>query len=191
MNELRESNNEEGVGESDNDRDDALDLKEGFKNSLMERQSEVDGTTIVGEDSGRLPTRTLVYWTPLTVKTHLVEPEFDTFDNPGKCSEFTFRPLFAKGGVIYKRHALPTGVMPLPQNSSGTRRINRWEFNYNDWDDGVVPHRTPVDDSKQFPPRAQRMSLQRCAAEVGSHQTQDGCARFSLFLPDFTSDVLC
>ena len=42
--------------------------------------------------------------------------------------------------------------MPLPQESSGTRLINGWEFHYNDWDDGVVPHRTPVDDAKQFLP---------------------------------------
>ena len=42
--------------------------------------------------------------------------------------------------------------MPLPQHSSGTRRINGWEVHYNDWDDGVGPHRTPVDDDKQLPP---------------------------------------
>ena len=42
--------------------------------------------------------------------------------------------------------------MPLPQDSSGTRLINGWEFHYNDWDDGVGPHRTPVDDAEQFLP---------------------------------------
>ena len=31
------------MGESNNDVDDALDLEEGFKNALLERQSEVDG----------------------------------------------------------------------------------------------------------------------------------------------------
>ena len=42
--------------------------------------------------------------------------------------------------------------MLLPQESSGTRIINGWEFHYNDWDDGVVPHRTPVEYAKEFPP---------------------------------------
>ena len=48
MNELREENHEEDVGESNNARDDALDLEEDFTNALLERQSEVDSTTIVG-----------------------------------------------------------------------------------------------------------------------------------------------
>ena len=42
--------------------------------------------------------------------------------------------------------------MPLPQDSSGTGKINGWEFYYNDWDCGVGPHRTPVDDAEQSPP---------------------------------------
>ena len=57
------------MGESDNDGDDALDLEEGFTNSLMERKIEVDGTNIVGEESGRLPPRTPIDWTPAPVKT--------------------------------------------------------------------------------------------------------------------------
>ena len=115
MNELREAKDEEGVGESDNDGYDTLDLEEGFTNSLLELQSEVDGTTIVGEESRRILPRTPIGWTPLPFKTQLVEPEFDTVDNPGQWSDFTFRTVFAKGGGIYKIHALPTGVMPLPQ----------------------------------------------------------------------------
>ena len=38
------------MGEINSDGDDALDIEEGFKNSLLGRQSEVDGTTIVGEE---------------------------------------------------------------------------------------------------------------------------------------------
>ena len=37
------------MGDIKNGGDDALELEEGFKNPLLERQSEVDGTTIVGE----------------------------------------------------------------------------------------------------------------------------------------------
>ena len=82
--------------ESRNDGDDALDLEEGFKNDLLERQSEVDVTTTVGEESGRLPPHTTIDWTPLPVKTHIGEPEFENVDNPGQWSEFTFHPVFAK-----------------------------------------------------------------------------------------------
>ena len=71
MNEIREVNNEEGVGESNNDGYDALELKEGFTNALLKLQSEMDGTTIFGEESGRLPSRTPIDWTPLPVKIKL------------------------------------------------------------------------------------------------------------------------
>ena len=124
MNELREDNDEEGVGESNNDIDGALDLDVGFTNVLLEFESEVDGTTIVGEESGRLPPRTPIDWTPPPVKK-LGEPEFKTVDNPGQWIKFTFCPVFAKGGGIYKRNDLPTVVIPLPQYSSGTRQINK------------------------------------------------------------------
>ena len=128
MNERREANDEEVMGESENGGDDVLDLEEVFTNSLLGHQSEVDGTTIVGEDSGKLPPRTTIYWASPPVKTQLSEPEFDTVNNPGQWSEFTFRPAFVKVGGMYKRHALSTGVMPLPQYSSGKIRINGWEF---------------------------------------------------------------
>ena len=74
MNELREANYEEGVVESDNDGDDALDLEEGFTNALLERQSKVYCTTIFGEESGSLSPHTSIDWTPPPVKTQLVEP---------------------------------------------------------------------------------------------------------------------
>ena len=152
MNELREANNEEGVGESENDRDDALEPEQGFTNALLELQSEAGGTTIVGEESGRLPPRTPVDWKPPPVKTHIGAPEFKTDDNPGQWSEYTFHLVFAKGGGIYKRHALPTVTMQLPQDSSGTIQINWWEFHYTDWYGGVGTHINPVGAAEQFPP---------------------------------------
>ena len=123
-NELREANNEEFVGERKNYGDDALDLEEGFTNSLLERQSEVYGITVFGEDSWRIPSGNPIDWTPPSVKTNLGEPEFDIVNNPGQCSEFTFCRVFSKGGGIYKIHALPVLFIPLPQDSSGTRLIN-------------------------------------------------------------------
>ena len=44
----------------------------------------MDGTTIVGEDSGRLPPRTPIVWTPPPVKKQLDEPDFETADNLGQ-----------------------------------------------------------------------------------------------------------
>ena len=108
--------------------------------------------TIVGIDSDRLPPCTTIHWTPLTIKTQHGEPELKTVENPGQWSEFTFHPVFEKGGGFYKRHALPTGFMTPPQDISGTRKINGWEFHYNYQDDIVGTYRTPVDDSKQFHP---------------------------------------
>ena len=128
MNDFREENNEEGVGESNNDRDDALELEEGFANALMELQSDVDEMTIVGEDSGRLPPLNPIDWTPPPFKTRLGEQEFETVNNPDQWIELTFHPDFAKVGSIYKRHVPPTVVMPLSQDGNGTRRSNGLEF---------------------------------------------------------------
>ena len=140
------------MGEIDNDKDDTLDLEEGFKNALLQHQSEVDGTIIFGEDSGRLQPRTLIDCTMPHLKKKICETEFETVDNPVQWTEFTFSPVSTNGGGIYKIHAIPTGVMPLPQDISGTRQINGWESHYYDWDDVVGPHRNPVYDSKKFPP---------------------------------------
>ena len=71
MNELREVRDEEGVGESYNGGYGALDLEQGFKTPLLGIQIDVDGTTIFGEESGRLPPRTPVDFSPTTVKTPL------------------------------------------------------------------------------------------------------------------------
>ena len=57
------------MGEIRNDGDDALELEERFTTTLLERQSEVDGTNIVGEESGRLPPRTTIDWITTPVKT--------------------------------------------------------------------------------------------------------------------------
>ena len=59
------------MGESKNDRDDALDLEEGFINDLMERQIDMDGTTTFGEELGMLPPLPPIDWTPPHVKTQL------------------------------------------------------------------------------------------------------------------------
>ena len=107
MNELREANFEECVVESDNVVDDALDLEEGFTNDLLERQIDVDGTTIFGEESGRIPPRTHIDWTPPPVKTKLGEPEFETVENPGQWSDSPLSQSFQKEAVFTKDMLFP------------------------------------------------------------------------------------
>ena len=56
------------MGESNTDGYDLLELEEGFTNAFLERRSEVDGTTISGEDSRRLTPRIPIDWTLSPVK---------------------------------------------------------------------------------------------------------------------------
>ena len=62
----------------------------------MEHQIEADGTNIVGEESERLPPRTHIDWTLLPVKTQIGEPEFETGNNHGQWSKFTFLRVFER-----------------------------------------------------------------------------------------------
>ena len=59
-------------------------LKRALQIPFWNVKIEVYGTTTVGEESGRLPPRTAIDWTPPPVKENLNEPEFETVDNPGQ-----------------------------------------------------------------------------------------------------------
>jgi hypothetical protein len=75
-------------------------------------------------------------WTPAPRKEDRGEPAFDDLDNPGKWTQFCFRPEFKKtsGAMRYARHSLPTGCIPVPiDNGTGKRIIKEWEFHYNGW----------------------------------------------------------
>ena len=78
-------------------------------------------------------------WTATAPKEGTGEPEFCEVDNPGKWSQFTFRPKFIKGDkkknipAKYANHTLPTGARPVPKDESGDRKINGWGFQYEGW----------------------------------------------------------
>ena len=67
------------------------------------------------------------------------EPSFDSLDNPGKWSDYIFRPVYKKERVgnqtkyNYIRHELPTGCTPVPLATNGKRMCNGWEFFYDGW----------------------------------------------------------
>ena len=79
-------------------------------------------------------------WIPDVPKIELGEPPFESVDNPGDWSPYTFRPEFEGGGRNkrnggqYKGHFLPTGATPVPIQSDGKRSISGWEFHYKGWD---------------------------------------------------------
>ena len=75
-----------------------------------------------------------VDWEPAIAKTEKGEPTFLDVDNPGKWSEFTYRPRFEKTGEKkYVHHVLPTGAKPVPVNAEGKRIVDGWEFHYDKW----------------------------------------------------------
>ena len=115
----------------------------------------------------------------LLLNTQLGEPEFETVYNPGQWSEFNFRPVFAKLCGMYIIHDIPTGFMPLPQDSSDTRRRNWWEFHYNDWDNEVGPHRIPVDDAKNSLLSAKDVLAKTCCGSWVSQSTVWLCKMIS------------
>ncbi len=50
-------------------------------------------------------------------------------DNPGKWSNFTFRPMFEPKGGKYNCHSMPAGAIPVPMNAkTGKRELGGYEF---------------------------------------------------------------
>jgi hypothetical protein len=52
-------------------------------------------------------------WDP-TINLNRGEPRFVDVDNPGKWSNFTFRPMFEPRGGKYMCHYMPAGALPVP-----------------------------------------------------------------------------
>jgi len=71
-------------------------------------------------------------WVAPAPKVDKGEPaSFSEVDNPGRWSEFTFRPTFSSRGE-YVHHALPTGATPVKE-AGGRRAVGDWEFFYSGW----------------------------------------------------------
>ena len=82
------------------------------------------------------------------------KPEFDLIDNPGKWSDFIFRPEFETSRSVrgkYKGHFLPTGATPVPVGPDGKRSQSGWEFFYNGWDNEAKKGRSNSSCSELFP----------------------------------------
>ena len=56
------------------------------------------------------------------------EPPFESIDNPGEWSSFSFRPVFKKSAgrsaAKYQYHCLPTGCVPVEKDQNGKRTID-------------------------------------------------------------------
>jgi hypothetical protein len=69
-------------------------------------------------------------WNP-TINVNRGEPRFEDVDNPGKWSNFTFRPMFEPKGGKYICHSMPAGAVPVPMNAkTGKRELGGYEFFY-------------------------------------------------------------
>ena len=91
-------------------------------------------------------------WTPPAPKVAKGEPaEFASVDNPGKWSQYTFYPRFAKGS--FTRYALPTGAEPIPEDPDGKRTAAGFEFFYDGWDrtEDIPEYRSGATRDNPFP----------------------------------------
>ena len=62
------------------------------------------------------------------------EPAWEDVDNPGKWSQYTYRPTFKKSDGTYQHHEMPSGATPVPISSkTGKQTMNDREFFYDGW----------------------------------------------------------
>ena len=77
------------------------------------------------------------YWEVPSPAVEKGETPFESIDNPGEWSSFSFRPVFKKSAgsrvAQYQHHCLPTGCVPVEKNENGKRVIDGWEFFYKGW----------------------------------------------------------
>jgi hypothetical protein len=72
-------------------------------------------------------------WDP-TININCGEPCFEDVDNPGRWSNYIFRPMFEPRGGKYIGHAMPAGAVPVPENAeTGKREVGGYEFFYQGW----------------------------------------------------------
>jgi hypothetical protein len=95
-------------------------------------------------------------WEPARRKEEQGEPDFESVDNPGKWSAYTYRPVFKKKNkkekAEYSHHELPTAAVPVPKDDNGKRVINGWEFFYDGWEaDLGATHRDGATPENPFP----------------------------------------
>ena len=127
----------------------AIDFDSDLVDALREKLMLTDETAVVEEDETLLGKGGLPYnitlpapptdRKPPYIKVEKGEPHFESVDNPGKWSEYNFRPEFEKKatGGHYQGRTLPTGATPVPASGPGGKRVaGGWEFHYYGWDGG-------------------------------------------------------
>ena len=103
-------------------------------NAIMCEVKDVTSeSTLFGAPPGWSPPGPPDDWNP-TIHVDRGEPLFEDVDNPGKWSNFTFRPTFAPKGGKYINHSMPAGAVPVPINAKmGKREVGGYEFFYQGW----------------------------------------------------------
>ena len=91
-----------------------------------------ESVPIMGYPDGWKPPCAPDGWAPAKAGSDPSEPRFADLDNPGKWSQFTFRPKYEKGK--YSGHFMPSGATVVPKDANGKRMKGGWEFFYNGWD---------------------------------------------------------
>lgn len=116
----------------------ALDTIEQYSDDWKDSKEDLGIATeriLPGAPAGWNPPTSPMDWEP-SVEKH-GQPSFAQVDNPGKWSQFTFRPQFTgtlkKGDIKYSHHSLPTGATPVPLDENGKRCVAGWDFHYQGW----------------------------------------------------------
>ncbi len=170
MRDVEQEEDEEGDGDSMCDADEIKCLEEALEESIRDRlqilltRDQVEEAAIDCESDKFVLKKGVATeislpkvpddWKPKAVAPEKHQPEWKDVDNPGKWSEFTFRPKFnQKAPRLYMHTALSTGARPVPVNATGNRVMDGWEFNYLPWkkDLGASVNRSGSTETKLFP----------------------------------------
>ena len=173
---VSEDEKESGLGyDSDGDADEVLDVDIESKLARLFRLASItdhDANENIEVDNNMVEFKKLFNKNvnPESLQIHCVpddwqdpppdvgkdEPPFESIDNPGEWSSFSFRPVFKKSAgssrAKYQHHCLPTGCVPVEKDANGKRTIDGWEFFYKGWDgDGcmtetIKPQKDSIED---------------------------------------------
>jgi hypothetical protein len=166
---LQEENEDKGDGDSCASVDDFEEIDDTAEDAIRERLfllvNEPLDPVLDGQKNGIILQKGLGPeisipkipddYKPKPVNAVSGEPLFKELDNPGRWSQFTFRPEFdsKKKDAKYTQHSLPTGAIPVPLKN-GKREVNGWQFHYENWEhDSVndISFRSGTKSSDMFP----------------------------------------
>jgi hypothetical protein len=94
------------------------------------------GSTLLGAPAGWYPPLAPENWKPYPRRPESGEPSYESTDNPGNWSEYTYRAKFAGQNLTgkYVHHVTPVGAVTLPVDPvTGKRTKHGFELHYNHW----------------------------------------------------------